>query len=37
MSDSVAGAEEGLEAGGERKVREGGDVVVCEVDCILCL
>ena len=35
--DSITGKEEGVQARGEREVGEGGDVVVCEVDCILVL
>lgn len=35
--DSIPCEEQGVQARGEGEVREGGDVVVCEVDCILVL
>lgn len=37
MLDSIPGEEKGVEAGKEREVPKGGDIVICEVDCILIL
>lgn len=37
MLDSIPGEEKGVEAGKEREIPKGGDIIVCEVDCILIL